>query len=103
TAGYVHRWTNEQDILLSLPVGMRLSKESRRTPYMLSNVIPLRYSVTADTSLRELVRDTSRELRGSLRHQRLPVTSIRDLIGQTVGDRREFGPVLNIIDVDYDM
>uniref|UniRef100_UPI0003737F3C non-ribosomal peptide synthetase n=1 Tax=Nocardiopsis alkaliphila TaxID=225762 RepID=UPI0003737F3C len=102
-AVYTHKWTGENDILLSLPVAARTTELSRRTPGMSSNVIPLRLDVSPSAPVSDVARDVAATLRACLPHQRHPVAATRRLLGQTPRAPREFGPLINIMSFDYDV
>uniref|UniRef100_UPI000B21E78D AMP-binding protein n=1 Tax=Aldersonia kunmingensis TaxID=408066 RepID=UPI000B21E78D len=95
-AAFLARMTDTTDLVLSLPVSARTNAVLRRSGGMISNVVPLRFSVGATTSLRELVSAAQLELTGALRHQRYRAEDLRRDIGN--GSARGFyGPALNIM------
>ena len=69
-AVYLHRSTGAQEFLIGLPVLGRTGGRQRRIPGMTSNVLPVRFTVRPETSLEEVVQQTSRSVREALRHQR---------------------------------
>jgi amino acid adenylation domain-containing protein/non-ribosomal peptide synthase protein (TIGR01720 family) len=96
-AGYLHRLTGAEDIVLGLAVAARPDATAKRTPGMVSNALPLRLAVHPHTTVAELLRAASDELHAVLRHQRYRYEDIhRDL--RMVGDRKRlWGPELNLI------
>ncbi|WP_405403341.1 amino acid adenylation domain-containing protein [Streptomyces sp. NBC_01104] len=68
-AGYVHRVSGKDELLLGLPVTGRTTELTRRTPSMSSNVVPLRVAVRPGRPLAELVRSVVQEVRHGLAHQ----------------------------------
>jgi len=68
-AAYVHRLSGQQDFVLGFPVTGRIGALSRLTPGMASNILPLRLTSTARTSLGELMQRTGTQIRRGLRHQ----------------------------------
>nr|DAB41479.1 TPA_exp: nonribosomal peptide synthetase [Streptomyces sp. CNB091] len=97
---YVQRCAGRAEVLLTLPVHGRTSGVSRRTPGMLTNMVPLRLRATPGTSVGDLVAATAREMRTVLRHHRYRAEELRRDLGLTSTDRRFFGPVVNIQELD---
>ncbi|MFD4757000.1 amino acid adenylation domain-containing protein, partial [Streptomyces sp. NPDC058426] len=97
TALYLSRLTGSRDVVLGLPVAMRLDPEAQRTPAMTANVVPLRVTVHPAMTAAELVDQVSGELRSALRHQRRRGEDIRRDLQLPGVPRRFFGPVLNVM------
>ncbi|WP_328744929.1 amino acid adenylation domain-containing protein [Streptomyces sp. NBC_00285] len=97
TAAYLHRLTGARDIVLGLAVTARESDTERATPGMASNVLPLRLSVRPDTAAHDLVRQAAAVTRDLLAHQRHRGEELRRELNWPGGDRRFFGPVVNIM------
>ncbi|MEV0938463.1 amino acid adenylation domain-containing protein [Streptomyces phaeochromogenes] len=102
-AAYVARTTGRQDIVLGLPVTARKTPADRRTPVLRSNVVPLRVRVTPGDSLAELVAQATRATRAALKHQRYRYEDIRRDLGRLGEGQTLTGPVVNIMDFDYDL
>ncbi|WP_216209698.1 non-ribosomal peptide synthetase [Amycolatopsis aidingensis] len=98
-AAHRHRETGERDVVLGLPVTARRTALLRTTPAMVSNVVPLRLRVTQGMPAAELVRQTSREVRAALRHQRYRVEDIRRDLEAPPGTPVH-GPTVNILPFD---
>ncbi len=90
---YLHRVTGDRDVVFGLPVPARRTKTARVTPGMLSNILALRLRVHPETSIAELVRSASDEIRAALRHQRYRSERLRAELGAAVLD----GPTINIL------
>ncbi|MFC4063277.1 condensation domain-containing protein, partial [Planomonospora corallina] len=97
-AAYLARMTGSGEVVLGLAVTARTTPLARRTPGMLSNVLPLRLTTAAHTTLGELTGQVNREVGRLLVHQRY---RYEDLRRQARG--RLFGPVVNIMRFDYDL
>ncbi|WP_425439069.1 amino acid adenylation domain-containing protein [Rhodococcus tukisamuensis] len=95
-AAYLAHLTGETDIVLSLPVSARTNAVLRRSGGMVSNVVPLRVSITPETTVAELVAAMSLELTGALRHQRYRHEDIRRDAG-AAAERGFFGPAVNVM------
>ncbi len=100
-AAYVHRVTGLDDLLLGVPVTARRDPFARRTPAMLSNVIPLRVRVRRTASFAELVGEVSRDLRAGLRHQRYRLEELRRDLGIDASERGFPGPTVNVMPFPY--
>ncbi|MEV7184699.1 amino acid adenylation domain-containing protein [Kitasatospora sp. NPDC093102] len=102
-AGYLHRLTGTQDVVLGLPLANRRGPAALRTPVAAANVLPLRLAVRPADSAEELLRAVVRELRAVRRHQRYPLEDLRRDLART-GDRRAlFGPMVNIKAFESDL
>ncbi len=96
-AAYVHRLTSAEEVVLEMPVPARTTDVARRTPGMLSNVVPLRIPVDAASGLADLTRVASAEMRTALRHQRYRYEDLRRDLGWLGADRDLYGPSVNFM------
>ncbi|WP_228803714.1 amino acid adenylation domain-containing protein [Nocardia higoensis] len=96
-AGYVHAVTGDPDVVLSLPVAARTTVALRRSAGVLSNVVPLRFDLGAETTVGDIVRAAELEITGALRHQRYRHEDIRRDCGYSANTRGFFGPMVNIM------
>ncbi|MDJ0382274.1 non-ribosomal peptide synthetase [Streptomyces sp. G-G2] len=96
-AGYLHRLTGAEDIVLGLAVAARPVAAAKRTPGMVSNALPVRVSARPATTVADFLRSVSDELHEALRHQRYRYEDIHRDLG-LVGDRKRlWGPEINLI------
>ncbi len=102
-AAFVTRLTGADETILSLPVTGRVTEEERGTPYVLSNVLPMRLRIDAGMSLADLARETHQEVANLLAHQRFRGERLRRDLGWPGGERRLFGPDVNIIPTGGDL
>ena len=99
-AVYLHRSTGAQEFLIGVPVLGRTGGRQHRIPGMTSNILPIRFSVRAGTSLEEVVRQTSKSVREALRHQRYRYEDmLRDLRLVEGGGLAAFR--VNVMSFDY--
>ncbi|GAA1992932.1 non-ribosomal peptide synthetase [Amycolatopsis minnesotensis] len=98
-AAYLHRATGANEVVLGLPVTARRSPALRTTPAMVSNIVPLRLRVTAETTVADLVARTSAEVRAALKHQRYRAEELRHDLGLARHDRMH-GPTVNLLPFD---
>ncbi|MET8331998.1 amino acid adenylation domain-containing protein, partial [Streptomyces sp. NPDC005181] len=103
TAAYLHRLTGRQDVVLGIPVQARPGKALRNIVGMASNHLPLVLQVRPDMSVSELLRQVTREIRTTLRHQRYRYEDIRRDLKISDSHSRIFGPTVNIMAFDYDL
>ncbi|MBD0695624.1 amino acid adenylation domain-containing protein [Streptomyces sp. CBMA123] len=103
TAGYLHRLTGTEDVVLGLPLANRRGPATLRTPVATANVLPLRLAVRPADTAEDLLRQVVRALRTARRHQRYPLEDLRRDLGLTGGRRALFGPMVNIKAFEADL
>ncbi|RVW06845.1 amino acid adenylation domain-containing protein [Prescottella agglutinans] len=96
-AAYLAQMTGREDVVLSLPVTGRTTAVLRRSGGMTSNVVPLRLTVSPDTTVSELLGRVATEVSGALRHQRYRHEDIRRDVTGAAGQASFFGPWVNIM------
>lgn len=94
-SAYHLRATGADDPLLSLQVSARPTMLLRRSPGVLSNVVPLRSGITATTPVRSAIRAVAEATIGALSHQRYRGDDIIRELGIVSDLTGDFGPVLN--------
>ncbi|KAF9388086.1 hypothetical protein CPC16_006705, partial [Podila verticillata] len=100
-AAYLHRWIGVQDVVLGLPVTARFG-EDRCIPGMVSNIVPLRFTVRSDMSLSSLLEQAAQEIQGGLQHQRYRSEDLRRGLG-LASSQLLFGPMINLMLFDCDL
>ncbi len=100
TATFLHRLTGAQEVVLGLPVMARLGSAALRVPCMAMNIIPLRVCVRPELPLVEVARAVAAELRSARPHLRYRYEQLRRDLRLVGGQRRLFGPVVNIMPFD---
>ncbi len=101
-AVYVSRMRGVRDVVIGLPVAARFGPVMRRTPGMAANIVPLRLDVDPAMSVRDLVRQTSREIKGALAHQRYRFEDMRRDLKLADGQRL-FGPSVDVLRFQDDL
>ncbi|MCZ9634914.1 non-ribosomal peptide synthetase [Rhodococcus sp. BH5] len=96
-AAYIFRHTGSKDIVLGLPALNRLGSSALRCPGVASNVLPFRISIDPNMTVGGLVSSVTRELRALQEHQRYRVEDLRRDLKMVRGDRRLYGPVMNLV------
>ncbi|GEN10406.1 nonribosomal peptide synthetase MxcG [Myxococcus fulvus] len=100
-AAWIHQRTDAPEVVLGLPVMTRLGSAAIRVPCMAMNIVPLRVPVAADASLASLARSIAAELKASRPHLRYRYEQLRRDLRRVGGQRKLFGPVVNIMPFDY--
>src|SRR5208282_6098271 len=103
TALYLHRLTSAEDLVLGLPVTGRLGAVSRRTPGMLSNVLPLRLKVHPGMSLAELMGKVAQQISRALLHQRYRTEDLLRDLGLLAHDQKLLGTLVNVMAFDHEL
>ncbi|WP_409182808.1 amino acid adenylation domain-containing protein [Amycolatopsis sp. VS8301801F10] len=100
-AAYTERLSGIQDLMLTVPVAARAGVRTRTIPGMMANYLPLKMRVTPAMTRQLLLKQASRELARTLKHQRYHVNQIRRDIGVRSDERRPFGgPFVNVLPAD---
>ncbi|HET7255904.1 MAG TPA: condensation domain-containing protein, partial [Xanthobacteraceae bacterium] len=98
---FVHRLSGAQDVIVDVPLTGRMTPAARRTPCMMSNVLPMRLAMHPNMAVSGVVGEATRRMRHVIRHQRYNVANLRRDIGRA--DQRMFGPTVNFMPFDYDL
>jgi nonribosomal peptide synthetase MxcG len=101
TASWLHQRTHVSEAVLGLPVMSRLGSAALRVPCMAMNIVPLRVPVRPEHGLLEMARGVASELRAIRPHVRYRYEQLRRDLRLVGGQRRLFGPVVNIMPFDY--
>ncbi|MGW3730270.1 condensation domain-containing protein, partial [Streptomyces sp. NPDC000851] len=96
-AAFTASLSGSDEAVLSVPVSGRTSDRARRTPCTMANMLPVRLPVTAGTSLLDLARHAGQEIGALLAHQRYRGEQLRRDLTWPHGDRRHFGPYVNVM------
>ncbi len=100
-AAWLHHQTAAPEVILGLPVMSRLGSAALRVPCMAMNIVPLRIPVPPGAGLLTLARGVAAELRAMRPHLRYRYEQLRRDLKRVGGQRRLFGPVVNIMPFDY--
>ena len=74
---YLRHLTGASDITIGLLVAARATPAARNTPGNVSNTVPVRLRVSADTTLAGLIAQVRARIREALTHQRVPLSQIK--------------------------
>ncbi|WP_077801293.1 non-ribosomal peptide synthetase [Streptomyces sp. JHA26] len=99
---YMAKMTGSSDIVLGLPVAARRPGVAKRTPGMVSNVLPLRIPVASTSTVAELIEAASDAMHGAVRHQRYRYEDMRRELKLVNDGRRLVGPQVNFLMFDTD-
>jgi nonribosomal peptide synthetase MxcG len=100
-AAHLYRSTGATEVVLGLPVMGRLGTPALRVPCMAMNIVPLRVLVIAGDTLADLAARIGEAIRESRPHHRYRYERLRRDLGLLGGERRLFGPVVNLMPFDY--
>nr|WP_260420864.1 amino acid adenylation domain-containing protein [Streptomyces netropsis] len=98
---YLARATRSEDVVLGLPMMGRMGSVALRVPGMVMNVLPLRFTVTPDSTFAELTRQADLGIRDARRHRRYRYADIRRDLGLLGEGRALVGPLVNVMPFDY--
>jgi amino acid adenylation domain-containing protein len=96
-AGYLHRMTSSEEIVLNLSVAARSEFETLGTPGMMAGVLPLRLRVTSRMTVSDLIGQTQQQLDEGLLHQRYRGEDVARDLGRPHSVTGFTAPGLNIV------
>ncbi|MGG7517727.1 amino acid adenylation domain-containing protein [Allorhizobium undicola] len=102
-AAYYARATDVEDLAIVTMVTARVSAAARRIPCMMANAVPLRFKLSRETSLQDLVKQVSQQMMRALRYQRYRYEDMRRDIGMVRQDEQIAFIGVNIEPFDYDL
>ncbi|RSM61933.1 hypothetical protein DMH04_53545 [Kibdelosporangium aridum] len=102
-ARQVHRRTGANEIVLGSCLMGRLGSLAARTPAMIANIVPVRVLVRAGDDLLTVARSVGQEMRAIKPHTRYRGEHVRRDLRLLGGERRLYGPVVNVLPFDYDL
>jgi hypothetical protein len=102
-AAFLARMTGSNDVVLSMPVSGRVTKRLRNAAAMLANMVPIRFTVDATTTVEELVRASVSEIVLAMRHQLYRFEDLRRDSSALDASANSFGPIVNILFFDSEI
>lgn len=93
---YCRRFAGVAEMTVGVPFMGRLGNAAARTPCTLMNVPPLRLRAEEDMPLADMLRIVARDLTRTRRHGRYRSEQVRRELGMVGGQRRLFGPMINV-------
>ncbi|WP_347303578.1 amino acid adenylation domain-containing protein [Croceibacterium sp. TMG7-5b_MA50] len=96
TAAYCRRFVGQQEVVVGVPHMGRMGSASARVPVMVMNVLPLRVGGEETAPLREWLSAVATDLAQIRRHGRYRSEQVRRDLGLIGGDRRLYGPLVNV-------
>ncbi|KDN81167.1 hypothetical protein KCH_70790 [Kitasatospora cheerisanensis KCTC 2395] len=100
TAAYLHRLTQQQDLVLGLPVRARTTRAALTTPAMLANVLPLRVTVRPEQDFPTVLRHVAERAAEVLAHQRFRGEELRREARRTGAGGLAPAVVVNVVSFD---
>jgi len=98
-AQYLRRLTGASDITVGLLVAARTTPAARNAPGNVSNTVPVRLEVNADTTLADLIAQVRTRIRGALTHQRVPLSEIKAGLPKLEGEL--YAIAVNVMKFDF--
>ncbi|MCX5046336.1 AMP-binding protein, partial [Aldersonia sp. NBC_00410] len=102
-AAFLSKTTESPDVVLTLPVTGRTTSGTKRAAGMFANLLPLRFRLSARTTIEELIAESAHEMLGALRHQRYRFEDIRRDANMLDNVYGTFGPVMNLLLFDSEL
>ncbi|MDE1463786.1 amino acid adenylation domain-containing protein [Spartinivicinus poritis] len=100
----INQYRNQfDDIVIGLPVMNRLGSSAIRVPCMQMNIIPLRIQFNVNDSFSDVVIKVSEKICLSKKHPKYRYEDMKRDLGLLGGDKRLFGPVINIMPFDTNL
>ena len=95
-AAYWRRFTGETEAVIGVPHMGRLGSKAARMPGMVMNVLPLRADPDEDAPLADFLAGIAKTLARARRHGRYRSEQLRRDLGLVGGQRRLYGPLVNV-------
>lgn len=102
-AAYIYRVSGADDLVLGMPVTGRTSGVLRRIPGMMANAIAMRFAMSPEVTLENLIQQASSAVMGGLRHQQYRYEDLRRDLGLLRQDQQISWTGINIEPFDYDL
>lgn len=99
-AALIYQRTAADDIILGLPVMGRIGTPALRVPAMVMNIAPLRLHTKNLRNLQDWAKQVAAEQNICRPHQRYRYEHLRRDLNAVGGDKRLYGPVVNIMPFD---
>ena len=102
-ASYVAHFTVRDEFVLGWAVSARTGAAARRTPAMMSNIVPLRLACSASDTLGDFILSTAKRTASALRHQRFPLMDLRQALGIPPLAPDPFETIINVVPYERDV
>ena len=99
---YAARMTGVEGVLVGFGIRSRTTRTAKRTPGVMSNILPLMLRVTNGSSVGDLVRQVARAIRAGVRHQRYRIEALRRDLGLSP-EQNLFWSTVNYQAFDYNL
>ncbi|HXB21453.1 MAG TPA: amino acid adenylation domain-containing protein, partial [Candidatus Solibacter sp.] len=100
---YLHRLTGASDLALGIPLTARVGREMRRTPGLVSNILPLRLEFSGTDTFDDLLKQVAKRKKEMLKRQRYRSEDLRRDLGLSPADPEIYGMLVNVMPFDYDL
>ena len=96
---YLRRLTGASDITIGLLVAARTTPATRNAPGNVSNTVPVRLKINADTTLGDVIAQARARIREALTHQRVPLSEIKAGLPSVTGEL--YAIAVNVMKFDF--
>jgi nonribosomal peptide synthetase DhbF len=100
---YLYRLTGARDLPLGITLAARTGARTRRTPGMVSNLLPLRLAIDPRASFAELMEHAWERTWEALQHQQYRGEDLRHDLGLRPDEASTYGLRVNIQSFDYNL
>ncbi len=100
---YYARFVGQQDVTVGATFMGRFGSPAARVPLMLMNILPVRLKIDEDRRLGDWLAAAAATLAAARRHGRYRHEHIRRDLGLGGGQRRLFGPLVNVLPYEEDL
>ncbi|MEZ2221793.1 amino acid adenylation domain-containing protein [Rhizobium sp. RCC_161_2] len=102
-AAYYARATDYEDLVILTMLTARINPAMRRIPCMMANAVPLRFKLSPELTLQDLVKQVSQQMMRALRYQRYRYEDMRRDLALLRHDEQIAWLGVNIEPFDYDL
>ncbi len=95
-SAYIRRFTGTEEVTVGVPYMGRMGSASARVPAMVMNVLPLRVTPDEDGPLAEYLAQVASATAEARKHGRYRSEQLRRDLGLIGGNRRLYGPLVNV-------
>ncbi|MCM2476480.1 amino acid adenylation domain-containing protein [Rhizobium sp. CG5] len=100
TAAYYARFCGGRDVVIGVPFMDRFASAAARVATMVMNILPLRLCIDEERDLVSWLRESAARMAADRRHGRYRHEQIRRDLGLLGGNRRLYGPLVNVLPFD---
>jgi amino acid adenylation domain-containing protein len=100
---YLHKFTQQPDFIVGVPVANRIGAKIRTIVGMQSNILTVRFSIEKDLLFGEFLSQATKCQREAFRHQRYRIEALRNDLGLQLKEPSLYGMVINVMPDAYEL